>query len=126
MFSWKLIQPKAGHQGYSIHAVPPCPLLPTAPPLHQQKACPPSRRPGAHMPSDQAPLGRTPLGPPGPDWGPQDALIIHHSTSFPFAPLSPSYKPVKRPPRGLEKSATYWPWSLTKGSSSIIPQTLGI
>ena len=98
MFSWKLIQPKAGHQGYSMHAINPCPPPTHCPPPHQRKGCLPSSPPGAHTPSDQAPLGRPPLGPTGPDWGPQDALIIHRSTSFPFAPLSPSQKPVKRPP----------------------------
>lgn len=61
----------------------------------------------------------------GPDWGPQVALIISHSTSFPSL-LSPHHGNLSSVHPEDRKSATYWPWSLTKGSSSIILQTLGI
>lgn len=63
MFSWKLIQPRAGHREYSAPAINPCPPAPDPPsqPQHQQKACLPSR--GVHMCTERGPSGRTPLGP---------------------------------------------------------------
>ena len=68
---------------------------------------------------------RDPYWATGPDWGPQVALIISHSTSFPSL-LSPHHGNLSSVHPEDRKSATYWPWSLTKGSSSIILQTSGI
>lgn len=96
MFSPKLIHPKAGPENTLSKQLFPAPGPPTAPATASAKSL--STFQGHTLPLTRPPLGRTPLGPTGPDWGPQDALIISHSTSFPFTPQSPSQKPVKRPP----------------------------
>ena len=85
MCSPTLIWPTQQALGVLLTKQSPTPLA-RGPTSASATACLPSSGLRVHMPADQAVAGEHPLGPSGPDWDPQDALIISQPPSFPPLP----------------------------------------